>query len=216
MHASDLATRLSAHSAPTHSHRSMKEGGAVSTHRIGDRLYVSNVTSPVDNLEYAASLISHMLDRAIQDLSSESQILRMDAYFWLTSRFSDLYQHYAPMFGIKLSPGLFRNKILAAGMPDYPEDGIQYMTIDTDDNMSWSYSPHGESRDVYRAKLARLLTENNEIAGIIECAVLSGVQLKFHGQKADTCEAAVKTLLACKAENRHQKTTRMAIEGVRI
>lgn len=208
----DIAKGHAVYDMPTSIHRRMKED-TVSTHRFRDRTYISNITTPYVCLEYAATLLTLLLERATQDLRSDSLALRMDAYYWLTSRSSDLYQRIAPRFGIDLKPCFFRDAILAAGMPDFPDDGILCMTIDTEDRTSWSYSPQDESDDVYRSRLARLLSENKEIAGVIECAVLSGVQLRFLGKKASTCETATRTLLACIAANKHQKTTRLAIEG---
>lgn len=197
---------------PTSSTETM-EGDVVTMHRFENRVFVSKISTPDESLECAAILLSLLLGRAIQDLKSDSLALRADAYFWLTSKTSDLYQHIAPRFGIDLSPSYFRDEILAAGLPDFPDHGTPYLTIDTDDVSSWSYSPLDESQDEYRSRLARLLTEDDEIAAEIEYAALNGVQLRFLGQKARACESATRTLLACIALNRHRKTTRLAIEG---
>ena len=190
----------------------IKQVGLVE-HRFANAVFLSQISSPHERLECASIFLSLLIDRAIQDLKSGDLSLRGDAYFWLTSSASDLYQCIAPKFGIDLAPSRFRGEVLAAGLPDFPDNGIPYMSLDSDDQTSWAYSPPRESPQTFRSRLARLLTNSGTVATEIESAVLNGVQLKFEGDKSMVLESAIKIYLACVVANKHSKTIRMAIEG---
>lgn len=172
--------------------------------------WLVKVSSPEDSMELAAALWSLILTRAKEDLKNPDVATKMDAYYWLTSRRSDLYTNLAPRFNVHILPSMFRKDVIKAGLPDFPDNGVPFVTMDTDDLGDWCGAHHDEDERSYVARLADVLTDT-DIGDHLLAAAINGCEFRYHGARRDLLSRVVSTFMRSKAKGQYRKGIRHSI-----
>lgn len=172
--------------------------------------WFAKLTCPEDTLEVAAMLWALILDRAKDDLKSPDVATRMDAYYWMTSTSSDLYTNLAPRFNVEISPSMFRENVVRAGLPDFPNNGVPFLSMDTDLQDEWCQFRGGENDFDYVSRLADVLTET-DIGDHIIAAAINGCKFVYSGIRCDLLQGVIKTFIRSKAQGQYRKGIRQSI-----
>lgn len=177
--------------------------------------WLAKVSCPEDAIEVAAALWSLILERAKEDLKNQDVGTRMDAYYWLTSVSSDLYTNLAPRFNIEVSPSMFRDVVLEAGLPDFPDSGVPFVSMDTNVSDDWCGFQTDEDDFSYVSRLANVLTDT-DIGEHIIAAAINGCKFVYGGDRGVLLHGAVTTYMRAKARGQYRKGIKQAIlESVR-
>lgn len=172
--------------------------------------WFAKVTRPEDTVELAATLWALILDRARDDLKSPNVATRMDAYYWLTSTSSDLYVDLAPRFNMAVSPAMFRDAVVEAGLPDYPDNGVPFVSMDTDLVDDWCHASPSEDDRTYVMRLAHALTET-DIGDHLLAAAINGCHFHYRGSRCELLKTVIKAFIRSKSQGQYRKGIRQSI-----